>query len=149
MLSFVDSYTENLTIFDTLETTYTLAIGSTFEFTCLATANHVTDLEFFYLKINGSLASNIDRTASDGTDIDTRTTMRINGVMEANHGQYECVVRDLVEVGSPLRLDDRIFSIDVLSKSVMIKKTAFHHYTNMLLYVTSPGKTACPYVHKN
>ena len=122
LLSFVDRYTANLTIFDTLETTYTLAIGSTVEFTCLATANDVTNLDFFYRKIDGTLADNIDRTAIDGTDIDTRTTMRINGVTEQNAGEYECVVRDLDAGGSAHRLDGRTFSINVLGKLYIIIK---------------------------
>jgi len=122
LLLFLDRYSQNLTIYDTLQTNYTLATGSTVEFTCLATANDISLLEFVYRKIGGSLADNVDRTAHDGTNIDARTTMRINGVREENDGQYECIVRDFIDGGDSNRLDGRIFTIDVSSKSVMIKK---------------------------
>ena len=116
---FVDRYSQNLTIYDTLQTNYTLAIGSTVEFTCLAIANDISLLEFVYRKIGGSLADNVDRTAIDGTNIDTRTTMRINEVREENAGQYECVVRDFIG-GISLRVGGRMFSIDASSKLVTI-----------------------------
>jgi len=116
---FVDRYSQNLTIYDTLETNYILAIGSTVEFTCLATANDITQLEFVFRKIDGSLADNVDRTAHNGTNIDARTTMRINEVREENAGQYECVVRDFIG-GISLRVGGRMFSIDVSSKLVTI-----------------------------
>ena len=119
MLSFLDRYSQNLTIYDTLQTNYTLTIGSTVEFTCLAIANDVNLLEFVYRKNDGSLADNVDRTAIDGTNIDARTTMRINEVREENAGQYECIVRNF-DGGDSYRLAGRIFTIELLSKSVII-----------------------------
>jgi len=132
---FVDRYSQNLTIYDTPENYYILAIGSTVEFTCLATANDITLLEFVYHKIDGFVADNVDRTVHDGTNIDARTTMRINGVREENAGQYECIVRDFVG-GSSHRLDGIIFSLDVSSKSVTIltMKMITNAYVNVDIY---------------
>ena len=101
MLSFVDRYSDNLTIYDTLQSRYELPLGSTAEFTCLATANDVNNLDIFYQRTDGNpLGDNTIRPVFDGTTVDRRTTLHINGITEANDGQYECVVRDLVDGGA-------------------------------------------------
>ena len=50
----VDRYTENLTIYDTLQDVYLLALGSTAEFTFLAIANDANNLEYFYRRTDGN-----------------------------------------------------------------------------------------------
>ena len=113
-------YSANLTIFDTLQSTYELPLGSDAEFTCLATANDVNNLEIFYHRTDGNrLDDNTYRPAHDGTTIDRRTTLHINGITEANDGEYECVVRDLVDGGANV-LDRRRFTVVVTCKSIMI-----------------------------
>ena len=113
-------YSADLTIFDTLQSTYELPLDSTAEFTCLATANDVNRLEIFYHRTDGEpLGDNTDRPVHDGTTIDRRTTLRINGITEANNGSYQCVVRDLVGGGAQV-LGRRNFTIIVTCKSVMI-----------------------------
>ena len=121
MLLLVGRYTRNLTIFDTLQSNYELPLGSTAEFTCLATANDVNSLDIFFRRIDGSvLGDNTDRPAHDRGTIDRRTTLRINGITEANHGVYECVVRDLTDDGGSVPLGRSSFTIVVTCKSVMI-----------------------------
>ena len=120
MLSFVGRYSANLTIFDTLQSTYELPLGSTAEFTCLATANDVNNLDIFYQRTDGNvIGDNTDRPAHDGTTIDRRTTLHINGTAEANDGEYECVVRGFVN-GNANVLGRRRFTVVVTCKSVMI-----------------------------
>ena len=117
MLSFVDRYSDNLTIYDTLQSRYELPLGSTAEFTCLATANDVNTLQIFYQRTDGNaLGDNTDRPAHDGSTIDRRTTLHINGIREANDGDYECVVRDLIDGGAYV-LGRRTFTI--IGKSAM------------------------------
>ena len=121
MLLLVGRYPSNLTIFDTLQSRYELPLGSTAEFTCLATANDVNDLDIFFRRIDGSvLGDNTDRPAHDGGTIDRRTTLRINGITEANDGVYECVVRDLTDDGGSVPIGRRNFTIVVTCKSVLI-----------------------------
>ena len=118
MILFVDDYSDNLTIFDTLQTRYELPLGSDAEFTCLATANDVNNLDIFYQRTDGNpLGDNTERPAHDRTTVDGRTTLHINGITEANDGEYECVVRDLVG-GGALVLGRRHFTIVVTCKSV-------------------------------
>ena len=117
MLSFTARYSDNLTIFDTLQSTYELPLGSDAEFTCLATANDVNNLDIFYQRTDGNpLNDNTVRPAHDGTTIDRRTTLHISGITEANDGEYECVVRDLVD-GGIIVLGRRNFTIVVTCKS--------------------------------
>ena len=120
MLSFVERYSENLTIFDTLQSRYELPLGSTAEFTCLATANDVNSLDIFYRRTDGNpLGHNTNRPEHDGSTIDRRTTLRINGITETNDGEYECVVRDLTDDGGSVPLDRRAFTIVVTCKSIL------------------------------
>ena len=117
MLSFVERYSENLTIFDTLQSRYELPLGSTAEFTCLATANDVNSLDYFYRRTDGNpLGDNVDRPEHDGTTIDDRTTLHITGVAVANDGEYECVVRNLTDDGGSVPLGRRAFTIVVTCK---------------------------------
>ena len=111
-------YSADLTIFDTLQSTYELPLGSDGEFTCLATANDVNNLDIFYQRTDGNvIGDNTDRPAHDGTTIDRRTTLHINGITEANDGEYECVVRDLVDGGANV-LGRHRFIVVVTCKSV-------------------------------
>ena len=120
LLSFVVRYSDNLTIFDTLQSRYELPLGSDGEFTCLATANDVNNLDIFYQRTDGnSLGDNTIRPAHDGDTIDSRTTLHINEITEANYGEYECVVRDLVDGGAQV-FGRRNFTIVVTCKSIMI-----------------------------
>ena len=118
LLSFVGRYSANLTIFDTLQTRYELPLGSDAEFTCLATANDANNLDIFYQRTDGRvLGDNTDRPAHDGTTVDRRTTLHINGITEANDGEYECVVRDLVDGGAKV-FGRRAFTVVVTCKSI-------------------------------
>ena len=119
----VDRYTENLTIYDTLQDVYLLALGSTAEFTCLAIANDVNNLEYFYRRTDGNpIDSNVLRPVSDGDTVDRRTTMHINGITEANDGEYECLVRSVTAGGSSLVLGRHSFRITVTCESIMFTK---------------------------
>ena len=119
MLSFVERYSYNLTIFDTLQSRYELPLGSTAEFTCLAIANGVNTLDIFYRRTDGNpLGDNTDRPEHDGGTIDRRTTLHINGITEANDGDYECIVRDLTGHGNTIVLGRRYFTIIITCKSV-------------------------------
>ena len=114
MLSFIARYSDNLTIYDTLQSTYELPLGSDAEFTCLGTANDVNSLDIFYQRTDGNtLGGNIIRPAHDGTTIDRRTTLHINGIIEANNGEYECVMRDLLVDGGAAVLGRQAFTIVV------------------------------------
>ena len=98
---------------------YTLPTGSNAEFTCLALANDVDNLDFRYRRIDGgTIPNNVVRTSHDATTIVGRTTMRITGVTQANAGEYQCLVRNFNAEGSFLVLGNRNFTISVLSKSV-------------------------------
>ena len=117
MLLLVVHYTDNLTIFDTLQSSYELPLGSTAEFTCLAIANDVNTLDIFYRRIDGNtLGDNTDRPAHDGSTIDRRTTLRIYGVTVANGGEYECIVRNLTSGGNTIPLGRRNFTIVITCK---------------------------------
>ena len=121
MLSFVELYSENLIIFDTLQSRYELPLYSTAEFTCLATANDMNSLDIFYRRTDGNpLGDNIDRPAHNGSTIDRRTTLRINEITVANDGEYECVVRNLTGDGGSVPLGRRNFTIVSTCKSVII-----------------------------
>ena len=121
MIYFVDRYPANLTIYDTLESNYTLATGSDVEFTCLALANDVGTLEFLFIRTDGgSVPSNVIRTSHDATSVVRRTTMSITGVTEDNAGQYQCVVRNFNPNGNSIALGRRNFAIQVSGKSVVI-----------------------------
>ena len=118
---FVDRYPANLTIYDTIESLYILPTGSNAEFTCLALANDVTNLEFLYRRIDdASIPDNIMRTIHDATNIVDRITMRINGVTQDNAGEYQCLVRNIDAQGNAFALGNRNFTIQVSGKSVII-----------------------------
>ena len=120
----VDRYTENLTIYDTLQDVYLLALGSTAEFTCLAIANYVNNLEYFYRRTDGTpIGSNVVRPIHDGSTVDSRTTMHINGIIAANDGEYECLVRDISPGGDSIILGRSRFTITVTCKSIIIAIT--------------------------
>ena len=120
LLSFVDRYPEAFTLYDTIESTYTLPTGSNAEFTCLAIVNNVTNLEFLYRRIDGgSIPDNVVRTRHDATTIVGRTTMRITGVTQNNAGEYQCLVTNLNELGVSVALGNKNFTISVSSKSVI------------------------------
>ena len=128
-------YSANLTIFDTLQSTYELPLGSTAEFTCLATANDVNNLDIFYQRTDGNLlGDNTIRPAHDGTTVDRRTTLHINGITEANDGEYECFVRDLVDGGANV-LGRRRFTVVVTCKSVANDLQNFRCISVIYMYV--------------
>ena len=123
LLSFVDSYPENLTIYDTIEPLYILPTGSNAEFTCLALANGVTDLEFLYRRLDApTIPDNIVRTTHDATTIVGRTTMTITNVREDNAGMYQCLVRNTDAQGNAFALGNVNFTIQVSGKSVIIQR---------------------------
>ena len=106
-------------IYDTIDPVYALPTGSDAEFTCLALANDVTDLEFLYRRIDAvSIPSNVVRTTHDATTIVGRTTMRITGVTQDNAGVYQCVVRDTDAQGNARILGNRNFTIQVSGKLI-------------------------------
>ena len=110
-------------IYDTIDPVYILPTGSDAEFTCLALANDVTNLEFLYRRIDSQpIPSNVVRTTHDATTIVGRTTMSITGVTQDNAGEYQCVVRDVNAQGNARVLDNRNFTIQVSGKSVMIQR---------------------------
>ena len=118
---FVDRYSENFTIYDTIESVYTLPTGSNAEFTCLALANDVENLDFLYRRIDGgTIPNNVVRTSHDATTIVGRTTMRITNVRVDNAGEYQCLVRNVTTQGGAIALGSRNFIIQVSGKSVMI-----------------------------
>ena len=123
----VDRYTENLTIYDTLQDVYLLAFGSTAEFTCLAIANDANNLEYFFVRTDGNpIGSNVLRPAHDGDTIDRRTTMHINGIATVNDGEYECLVRDIVPGGDSIVLGRITFNITVTCKTIIITITVLY-----------------------
>ena len=98
---------------------YTLPTGSNAEFTCLALANDVSNLEFLYHRIdNPAIPANVIRTTNGATTIVGRTTMRITGVTQDNAGVYQCIVRDINSLGNTVTLGSRNFTISVSSESV-------------------------------
>ena len=123
----VDRYTKNLTIYDTLQDVYLLALGSTAEFTCLAIANDANNLEYFYRRIDGNpIGSNVVRPAYDGPTVDRHTTMHINGITPANDGEYECLVRDVAPGGNSFVLGRSTFTVTVTCKSIIITITLLY-----------------------
>ena len=114
----VGRYTENLTIYDTLQDVYLLALGYIAEFTCLAIANDANNLEYIYRRTDGyPIGSNVFGPEHNGSTIDRRTTMHINGITEANDGEYECIVRDVGLDGEPaVTLGSTTFTITVTCK---------------------------------
>ena len=106
-------------IYDTIDPVYTLPTGSDAEFTCLALANDVTNLQFLYRRIDAvGIPSNVVRTTHDATTIVGRTTMSITGVTQDNAGVYQCVVRDTDAQGNARVLDNRNFTIQVSGKLI-------------------------------
>ena len=96
---------------------YTLPTGSDAEFTCLALANDVTNLEYLYRRIDSQpISDNIVRTTHDATTIVGRTIMSITGVRPDNAGMYQCVVRDNDAQGNAILLGNRNFTIQVSGK---------------------------------
>ena len=74
-------------------------------------------LDIFYRRTDGNtLGDNTDRPEHDGSTIDRRTTLRINGVTVANGGEYECIVRNLTSGGNTIPLGRRNFTIVVTCK---------------------------------
>ena len=117
----VDRYPENLTIYDTLQDVYLLALGSIAEFTCLAIANDANNLEYFYIRTDGNpIDSNVMLPIHDGPTVGRRTTMYINGITAANDGEYECLVRNIVPGGDSIVLDSSTFNITVTCKLTTI-----------------------------
>ena len=115
-----------MTIYDTLESTYTLTTGSDAEFTCLAFGNNVNIFEFLYTRLDGAVPDNVQTTSSDATTIDGRTTMSITNVTEANAGMYQCVIRNLTSGGDSLLLGTRNFTIEVSGKSLLTTDKICH-----------------------
>lgn len=116
-----EHYPNDLTIFDTLHSMYYLSVGSAAEFTCLAIANDVNNLEYYYRRTDGNpLSDNVVTPVHDGTTIDAHTAMFINEVTEANEGEYECVVRNITGDGNIIILSRVNFSISVSGKSVVL-----------------------------
>ena len=77
-------------------------------------------MDIFFQRTDGNpLGDNADRPAHDGGTIDRRTTLRINGVTEANDGEYECVVRDITDDGDSILLGRHNFTIVVTCKSIL------------------------------
>ena len=137
MLSFhIDRYPDNLTIFDTLQSTYSLSVGSAAEFSCLAITNDVNSLDYYYRRTDDNpLGDNVDRPEHDGITIDHRTTMFITEVTEANSGEYECLIRNITEGGDAITLAKVNFSISVSGNLVMLhefvtKNVIIIHYTH-------------------
>ena len=117
----IERYADNLTVLDTLQSIYYLSVGSTVEFTCLAIANDVNNLEYYYRRTDGNpLGNNVVTPVHDGPTIDARTTMFINEVTETHDGEYECLVRNITEDGNIIILSRVNFSISVSGKSVML-----------------------------
>lgn len=114
---FVDRYPEDLIIYDTIDPLYILPNGSNAEFTCLALANDVFNLEFLYRRLDTpAIPANVIRTTDDATTIVGRTTMRITGVTQENAGMYHCIVRDNDAQGNARALGNRNFTIQVSGK---------------------------------
>ena len=106
-------------IYDTIDPVYILPTGSDAEFTCLALANDVTNLEFLYRRIDTpAIPDNVVRTTHDATTIVGRTTMSITGVTQDNAGVYQCVVRDTDAQGNAVVLGNRNFTIQVSGKLI-------------------------------
>ena len=77
----------------------------------------MNDLDIFFQKTDDNpLGDNTDTPAHDGITVDRRTTLHINGITEANDGEYECVVRNLVDGGAVV-LGRRRFTVVVTCKS--------------------------------
>ena len=129
----LDHYSENLTIYNTLENTM-LQIGSNAELVCLAIANDITKLDYFvrkagFLDLDCNMRGPISTT---NTNIDRRHTLFIDGVREDNAGEYVCSVRDFV-MGSTMQLHVVPFNISVFGeyikyslKSYFVAKSRLH-----------------------
>ena len=116
----LDRYSENLTIYNTLENTM-LQIGSIAELVCLAIANDITRLESFYNRAGfQDLDDNMRGPMSTtSTNIDCRYTLFIYGVREDDAGDYLCLIRDFV-TGLTTVLDMVPFTISVFGECVHI-----------------------------
>ena len=112
----LERYSENLTIYNTLENIM-LQIGSDAELVCLAIANDITRLDYFYSRAGfQDLDTNMRGPMSTtSTNIDRRHTLFIDGVREDNAGEYVCSVGDFVS-GSTTILDIVPFTISVFGK---------------------------------
>ncbi|XP_065911374.1 roundabout homolog 1-like isoform X3 [Dysidea avara] len=119
-LHLVDVYSEDLTIFDTLEDTV-LLFGSDAEFICIAIANGVQRLGYLYRRTDGNALgiNTVTPTLPLSNDIERRHAMFITGVTEENAGEYECVVQD-VRVGETRTLAAVMFNITVVVITVTI-----------------------------
>ena len=113
----LDVYSEDLTIFDTLEDTV-LLFGSDAEFICIAIANGVQRLGYLYRRTDGNALgiNTVTPTLPLSNDIERRHAMFITGVTEENAGEYECVVQD-VRVGETRTLAAVMFNITVVGKN--------------------------------
>ena len=116
----LDRYSENLTIYNTLENTM-LQIGSDAELVCLAIANDITRLESFYNRAGfQDLDDNMEGPMSTtSTNIDRRYTLTIRDVREDNAGEYLCLIRNFV-TGSTTVLVMVPFTISVFGECVNI-----------------------------
>ena len=129
----LDRYSENLTIYNTLENTM-LQIGSNAELVCLAIANDITRLDYFvrkagFLDLDSNMRGPMSTT---NTNIDRRHTLFIDGVRGDNAGEYVCSVRDFV-TGSTMQLHVVPFNISVFGeyikyslKSYFVAKSRLH-----------------------
>ena len=78
----------------------------------------MNDLDIFFQRTDDNpIGDNAVRPAHDGIPIDSRITLRINGVTEANGGEYRCVVRDLTADGGSIPVGRYAFSVVVTGKS--------------------------------
>ncbi|XP_065888287.1 cell adhesion molecule Dscam2-like isoform X2 [Dysidea avara] len=116
----VDRYSENLTIYNTLENAM-LQIGSNAELVCLAIANDITRLDYFvrktgFLDLDSNMRGPMSTT---NTNIDCRHTLFIDGVRGDNAGEYVCSVGDFV-TGSTVQLHVVPFNISVFAPPMII-----------------------------
>ena len=121
----LDRYSENLTIYNTLGNTF-LQIGSNAELVCLAIANDITRLDYFYNRAEfQDLDDNMrGPTSTPITNIDRRHTLFIDGVREDNAGEYVCSVGDFV-TGSTVQLHLVPFNISVFGEYIYISNAVF------------------------
>ena len=129
----LDRYSENLTIYNTLENAM-LQIGSNAELVCLAIANDITRLDYFvrktgFLDLDSNMRGPMSTT---NTNIDCRHTLFIDGVRGDNAGEYVCSVGDFV-TGSTVQLHVVPFNISVFGeyikytlKSYLVAKSRLH-----------------------
>jgi len=93
---FAERYADNVTVYNTLSSSYMLKKGTDVEFTCVAHANDVANLRYyFHLAAGKQFPKNVLSPHIDAKDV--VTTLYINGVNEENEGEYECNIMDVNE----------------------------------------------------